>query len=134
MPLASRCPRHQYVIQAICHASHTPIRSLRTWCPLAFIRTCRGAGTDPDWTRDLPLRLRRHGLASIDAELDVPLFRGGSAHARFWSLTWQQVRDRVIAVGEPAQVIDDGQADLADQQRWFTGPAMMTAWGQRPPG
>ncbi len=101
---------------------------------LAFIRACRAAGTDPDWTRDLPLRLRRHGLASIDAELDVPLFRGGSAHARFWSLTWQQVRDRVIAVGEPARVIDDGRADLADQQRWFTGPAMMTAWGQRPPG
>ncbi len=24
--------------------------------------------------------------------------------------------------------------DLADEQRWFTGPAMMTAWGQRPPG
>ena len=40
----------------------------------------------------------------------------------------------VIAVGEPAQVIDDGRADLADEQRWFTGPAMMTAWGQRPPG
>ena len=101
---------------------------------LAFIRTCRAAGTDPDGTRDLPMRLRRHGLASIDAELDVPLFRGGSAHARFWSLTWQQVRDRVIAVGEPAQVIDDGQADLADDQRWFTGPAMMTARGQRSPG
>jgi pimeloyl-ACP methyl ester carboxylesterase len=100
---------------------------------LAFIRACRAAGTDPDWTRDLPLRLHRHGLADIDAELDVPLFRGGSAHARFWSLTWQQVRDRVAAVGEPAHVIDEGQADLADEQRWFTGPAMMTAWGQRPP-
>ena len=43
---------------------------------LAFIRACRAVGTDPDWTRDLPLRLRRHGLVDIDAELDVPLFRG----------------------------------------------------------
>jgi SAM-dependent methyltransferase len=99
---------------------------------LAFIRACRAAGTDPDWTRDLPLRLRRHGLVDIDAELDVPLFRGGSAHARFWSLTWQQVRDRVVALGEPAEVIDDGVAELGDPQRWFHGPATVIAWGRRP--
>jgi hypothetical protein len=89
---------------------------------LAFIRACRAAGTDPDWTRDLPRRLGRHGLADIGAELDVPLFRGGSAHAQFWSLTWQQVRDRVGAVGETAQVIDQGQADLGDEQRGSTVP------------
>jgi 2-polyprenyl-3-methyl-5-hydroxy-6-metoxy-1,4-benzoquinol methylase len=100
---------------------------------LAFIRACRAAGLDTDWARDLPLRLHRHGLIGIDAELDVPLFRGGSAHAQFWSLTWQQVRDRVVAVGEPAHVIDQGQADLGDQQRWFHGPAMVAAWGRRPP-
>jgi SAM-dependent methyltransferase len=100
---------------------------------LAFIRVIRTAGTDPDWTRDLPVRLRRHGLVDIDAELDVPLFRGGSAHARFWSLTWQQIRDRVAAVGEPAHVIDQGRAELSDEQRWFHGPATMTAWGRRPP-
>jgi 2-polyprenyl-3-methyl-5-hydroxy-6-metoxy-1,4-benzoquinol methylase len=100
---------------------------------LAFIRAFRAGGTDPDWTRDLPLRLHRHGLADIDAELDVPLFRGGSAHAQFWSLTWQQVHDRVVAVGEPAQVIDEGQAELCDEQRWFHGPATMIAWGRRPP-
>jgi SAM-dependent methyltransferase len=98
---------------------------------LAFIRVIRAAGTDPDWTRDLPLRLDRHGLIDIDAELDVPLFRGGSAYAQLWSLTWQQVRDPVIAIGEPAHVIDRGQADLGDAQRWFYGPATMIAWGRR---
>ena len=72
-------------------------------------------------------------LAGIDAELHVPLFRGGSTHARFWSLTWQQARDRVAAAGELTHVIDQGQAELNDQQRWFHGPATMTAWCQRPP-
>jgi SAM-dependent methyltransferase len=100
---------------------------------LAFIRVCRAGGVDPDWTRDLPLRLHRHGLADVGAELDVPLFRGGSAHARFWSLTWQQVRGRLAAIGEPAPVIDRGRAELDDEQRWFHGPAMVTAWGRRPP-
>jgi hypothetical protein len=100
---------------------------------LAFIRACRAAGTDPDWTRDLPLRLHRHGPVDIDAELDIPLFRGRSAQAPFWSLTWQQVRDRVVAVGEPAHVIDEGRADLDDEQQWFHGPATVIAWGRRPP-
>jgi SAM-dependent methyltransferase len=100
---------------------------------LAFIRVCRAAGTDPDWTRDLPLRLHRRGLARVGAELDVPLFRGGSAQAQFWSLTWEQVRGRVAEVGEPARVIDAGQAELRDEQRWFPGPATVVAWGRRPP-
>ncbi len=69
---------------------------------LAFARACRAGGTDPDWAHDLPLRLRRHGLDGVGAELDVPLFRGGSTQAQFWSLTWQQARDRIAAVGEPA--------------------------------
>ncbi len=38
----------------------------------------------------------------------------------------------MAAVGEPAHVIDQGQAELSDEQRWFHGPATMTAWG-RPP-
>ena len=95
---------------------------------LAFHRACRAAGVDPDWARDLPLRLGRHGLADVDAELDVPLFRGGSAQAQFWSLTWQQVRGRAVAVGEPAHVIDRGRVDLGDEQRWFRGPAMVITW------
>jgi SAM-dependent methyltransferase len=99
---------------------------------LAFIRACRAAGTDPDWARDLPMRLCRHGLAGVNAELGVPLFRGGSAQAQFWSLTWQQVRGRVVKVGEPGDVIDEGQADLTDERRWFHGPAMVTAWGAAP--
>jgi SAM-dependent methyltransferase len=99
---------------------------------LAFHRACRAAGTDPDWARDLPLRLGRHGLTDIDAELDVPVFRGRSTQALLWSLTWEQVRDRIIAVGEPGDVVDQGQDDLANQARWFHGPAMVAAWGHAP--
>jgi SAM-dependent methyltransferase len=42
-------------------------------------------------------------------------------------------RDRIAAIGEPGYVIDQGQADLRDAQRWFHGPGMVTAWGRRPP-
>ena len=39
----------------------------------------------------------------------------------------------MAAIGEPAGVIDRGQADLGDEQRWFHGPAMVIAWGRRRP-
>jgi hypothetical protein len=78
------------------------------------------------------VRRHRHGLVDIDAELDVPLFRGGSTQARFWSLSWQQVRDGVAAADEPADVIDHGQAELSDEPRWFHGLATMTVRGRRP--
>ncbi|MGO9974365.1 MAG: hypothetical protein ACLP01_16490 [Solirubrobacteraceae bacterium] len=65
-------------------------------------------------------------------QLDVPLFRGGSIPAELWSLTWQQTRERVVAAGEPGEVIDRGQAELANDQRWFHGPEHATAWGRRP--
>ena len=99
---------------------------------LSFNRACRVAGTDPDWARDLPLRLARRGLIEIHAEVDVHLFRGGSTEAQFWTLTWEQARDRVVAEGEPGEVIDRGQADLADEQRWFHAPATVIASGRRP--
>ena len=31
----------------------------------------------------------------LDAEVDVQFFPGGSLPARFWGMTWLQVRDRV---------------------------------------
>jgi hypothetical protein len=93
----------------------------------AFLETMRGGGTDPEWARDLPARLDALGLRDVDAELEGQLFRGGSGPAEFWSLTWEQVRERI---GDDA-VLDAGQADLADPQRWFHGPVKVVAWGYR---
>jgi hypothetical protein len=45
-------------------------------------------------------------------QVDTQPFRGGSDPARFWSLTWLQVRDRIIAAGTPARVVDEGRAAL----------------------
>ena len=101
---------------------------------LAFRRAYLLAGTNDEWARDLPLRLARRGLIDVQAEVDVRLFRGGSTEAQFWSLTWEQVRDRVVAVGEPAGAIDRGQSELADPKRWFHSPATVIVTGRRPLG
>lgn len=100
---------------------------------LAFRRAYLPAGTNDEWARDLPARLARRGLTDVDVELDIHRFRGGSTEAQFWSLTWEQVRDRVTAVGEPTEVIDHGRTELTNTERWFQSPAVVIATGRRPP-
>jgi SAM-dependent methyltransferase len=99
---------------------------------MAFLRMTEAAGLDAEWARDLPERLGALGLEDVDAELDGQLFRGGSEPARFWSLTWLQARERMIAMGTPGEVVDAGRAVLEDPARWFHGPAKVIAWGRRP--
>ncbi len=98
----------------------------------AFAVTMRRAGTDPEWARALPERLGALGLVDIGAEVSGQLFRGGSDWARFWSLTWLQLRSRIVARGTPAKVIDDGRSALEDESRWFHGSETVIVWGRRP--
>ena len=97
----------------------------------AMLRMTDAAGVDAGWARGLPARLGALGLVDVDAELDGQLFRGGSPPARFWSLTWLQARDRIVAMGMPGDVVDRGRAVLADPARWFHGPVKVVAWGRR---
>ena len=90
----------------------------------------------PGWGRPgvgarLPERLDGLGLVDVGAELRGQFFRGGSPAAEFWSLTWLQMRDRIVATGTPGQVVDAGRAALADHRRWLIGPATAGAWGRR---
>jgi SAM-dependent methyltransferase len=98
---------------------------LAAW--LGFLGAMQGGGTDPEWARLLPERLGPLGLVDVDAELDGQFFRGGSEPAQFWSLTWEQVRERIDGA-----VLDAGQAVLEDPARWFYGPVKVVTWGRRP--
>jgi SAM-dependent methyltransferase len=113
-----------------------PIASLaagayaRVWG--AFMRIAQAAGAAADWGRDLPTLLSREGLVNVAAEADGPLFPGGAPYARFWSLTWEQVRPRIESAGATSDDIDQACKLLGDASQWFAGPAMVAAWGQRP--
>ena len=97
----------------------------------AFIGVMRRAGVDPEWALGVPERLDGLGLVDVGAELRGQFFRGGSPAAEFWSLTWLQMRDRIVATGTPGDVVDAGRAALADGCRWLIGPATVAAWGRR---
>jgi SAM-dependent methyltransferase len=97
-----------------------------------FRATMESVGLDAEWARSLPRRLGGLGLVDVDAEISSQLFRGGSKTAEFWSLTWLQVRDRIVELDLPVETIGAGRAVLANPNRWFYGPANVIAWGRRP--
>jgi SAM-dependent methyltransferase len=94
----------------------------------AFLQRTAQAGVHPTWARALPEKLDALGLRDVDAEVDTQLFRGRSAPAEFWSMTWLQVRDEADAAA-----IDAGRAALDDPAGWYHGPAKVIAWGRRGP-
>jgi SAM-dependent methyltransferase len=94
-----------------------------------FLALTGRAGVDPTWARNLPQKLDALGLTGVDAEVDTQLFRGGSAPAQFWSLTWLQTR----ADATRPEAVDRGRAVLDDPSRWFHGPAKVIAWGRAAP-
>ena len=95
-------------------------------------RMVQDAGVAPEWARQIPRLLAKHGLHEVGAEGDIQLFPGASAGAEFWSLTWKQVRERILAAGVDGNILDEVQAMLSDPTKWFTGPALIAAWGRRP--
>ena len=82
---------------------------------------CRSGWTTSAWSTSAPSSRERSSAAAPTL-------------AQFWSLTWLQVRERIIAAGSPGEVVDDGRAALEDASRWFHGPATVIAWGRRAAG
>ena len=99
----------------------------------AWVDVIGRTGTDYAWTRTFPEPLQRHGYRDVGLAALAPAVRGGTATAKFWSLTLETLRTRIIDAGllRDAQ-IDDAQQLLADPDFWDLGPAWVAAWGKRP--
>jgi len=97
----------------------------------AFLSATAPAGSATNWARQLPSLLAQHGLTSVTADGDVPLFSRASATAEFWRLTWSQVRERILGAGETAEELDATLNLLRDPTQWFIGPALIGTWGCR---
>lgn len=90
------------------------------------------AGLVHDWGRQLPALFQHYGLTEMGAELDGAFFCGGSGMAEFVRLTWDQLRDRALAAGAPADLLDDGAALLDDPSAWLPAVPVIATWGRRP--
>jgi SAM-dependent methyltransferase len=99
----------------------------------AWVDVLALTGTDYEWPRTFPEPLQRHGYRDVGAKVMVPALQGGSPMARFWSLSLETLRDRILAAKLlSSDAIDDAQRLLADPDFWDLGPGFVAAWGRRP--
>ncbi|MFD4429877.1 class I SAM-dependent methyltransferase [Nocardia sp. NPDC058497] len=98
----------------------------------AFARSTEIAGASQSWARHLPEHLEALGLVDIQADAEIPIFRGGSPMARMWKLTWVQAHDALVALGVSPEVITAAQAELDDEQRWLYAPPTVRVWARAP--
>ena len=102
--------------------------AMRAWVEVLAI-----TGTDYDWGRTFPEPLRRRGYRDVGAAATAHVLRGGSPVARFWSLTLESLRHRIVEAGVLSEVaLDEAQRLLADPEFWDFAPAFVAAWGRRP--
>jgi 2-polyprenyl-3-methyl-5-hydroxy-6-metoxy-1,4-benzoquinol methylase len=101
----------------------------RVWS--AFEQAMAAKGVARDWARNLPRVLAGLGLHNVEAEAIVSMFPGASPMAEFWSLTWKQVREHLDAPLGGSATLDEALKMLEDSSNWFTGPAVVAAWGRR---
>ncbi|GLF95375.1 class I SAM-dependent methyltransferase [Streptomyces yaizuensis] len=98
----------------------------------AYGTVSRRAGGDPAIGPALPGMLERHGITGVRAEASRGYHPGGSLMARLIGMTFERIREQILALGV-------GEADLAHAQRVLRDPSaglygheLWTSWGIRP--
>ena len=95
-------------------------------------KTVESNGGSLSWARNLPTLLQDAGLMDVDAEIDAPFFRGGSAYACFWGHSFEELRDKIMIQGMAGEDVDMAVAQANDCNLWLSCHAMIAAWGRKP--
>jgi SAM-dependent methyltransferase len=90
-----------------------------------------GRGFDPWYGRRLHDDLNAVGLVGVASDGRCQIWNGGSSGARAWQLTFEQLRDEMVAGGTSPLTIDTAIGVLADPTRSFMSQVTMAAWGFR---
>jgi SAM-dependent methyltransferase len=99
----------------------------------AHHRVVIARGFDPFYGRRVRGELRARGLVDVGTEGRVFCTEGGSPGAAAWRLTFEQLREELVATG--AVAADDVAAAIRlcdDPSLEFLSQATVAAWGQRP--
>jgi ubiquinone/menaquinone biosynthesis C-methylase UbiE len=99
----------------------------------AFVENVvRPAGGNAYLGRQLPAMVAEMGLRQVSGEGDFPVLQGGLPVAEFYSLSAEQIRERIIESGELSQErLDEALELLKSPDFWAFGGAGVAVWGQR---
>jgi 2-polyprenyl-3-methyl-5-hydroxy-6-metoxy-1,4-benzoquinol methylase len=91
------------------------------------------AGADIYYGRRVYADVCALGMVDVEAEGRVHMGRGGTPHAKFWQLSYSQMRDRVLGAGQlSTEELDGFIALFADPEFVWMGPVLMAVSGRRP--
>jgi SAM-dependent methyltransferase len=90
------------------------------------------AGVDHTLGRQLPARLRALGLEEVANEGRVWVMEGGSPGARWFRLSLDHLRTRLVGDGKLTDEEVDRMLDFFEDPHWSAfSPIIMSAWGRR---
>jgi trans-aconitate methyltransferase len=98
----------------------------------ALLSHLRSKGYDTALGRHLYYDVIAAGLTEVKAEGFVPMQLGGTATARFWRITFEQVQSDLLA----ARLLTESEAGEyirlleSSEYRWLS-PTVMSVWGRR---
>ncbi|WP_052424374.1 class I SAM-dependent methyltransferase [Nonomuraea candida] len=90
-------------------------------------------GTDITWVREYPARLASLGLVDQGLDVFLPAIIPGAPISRFWQLTFEQTRAKMIATGHVSSTELDRVLALFETPGFAElSPGMISAWARHP--
>jgi SAM-dependent methyltransferase len=102
----------------------------RTWSVLCDALIA--GGWDPRYGARLCGDLRAAGLVDVQADYVASCDPGGSIVARLLSLTFERLRERIVALGADPEEIDESRRLLEDPANTIRSPTTCVARARRP--
>lgn len=124
------------LVEALDYASAVPVSALgaalHAHTQATRLRLMAEAGLDPAYGRVVPAALGALGLSEVGAEGRAYLMEGGSPGARWFRLSLQQLRGRLVGPDK----LSDGEVDrmlaLFEDPAWSAlSPLTIATWGRR---
>jgi SAM-dependent methyltransferase len=125
------------VVESVDYVSAVPVSALgaaeHARTQAVRLAAFSAAGVDHEFGRRLPERMQASGFHAVGHEGRVWVMAGGSPGARWFQLSLQHLRPRLVGP-DPAQLTDaevDRMLELFDDPDWAAlSPIIMAAWGQ----
>lgn len=130
-------PGGRLVVEAVAYISGIPVSDIGAEEHARFqgvrLERMRAAGLDPEYGRRLPAAFRSLGLTDVGTEGRVWVMEGGSAAARWFRLSMEQLRGSLTGQDGLTEAEVDRMLQLFDDPDWAAmTPIIMAAWGRRP--
>jgi SAM-dependent methyltransferase len=98
----------------------------------AITKVLSGNGMDPTWARGVHAAMREQGLVDVDTEGWQRSWAGGTGSALLAHSGSRELRDRLIAVGMPAEDLDIMATLTLDPRLVMRGVLLLSTTGRKP--